>query len=356
MTYNIGSSTPGPIRFERETLQAKMLKADALGKTTEKMIPIELRFDPLDGHTCRLVGYDLNRIRRPDLSGTIQKSLQIGCPFCVPAIEEIVPRFSAEIAPNGTIRRGQALAFPNVRPYDSYSAVVVISRDHFIALNDFTLDILVNAMMAARTYIDKVQLADSKAKYHFIAWNYLPPSGGSVVHPHMQCNLGYFPTFYHRQILQASKSYREKNGTNFWKDLVEQEIDREERYVGAIGHTHWLTGFAPKGRIMDVLAIFEGKTSITELSEQDIYDFATGLLQVFRCIDELNLLSFNLSTYSGTDKDQFWAHARIIPRSFLLYSSIETSDYFYYQALHDENICILSPETACRKLKGYFLG
>lgn len=105
---------------------------------------------------------------------------------------------------------------------------------------------------------------------------------------------------------------------------------------------------------MDILAIFYGKASIQELSEEDLYDFTAGLVKIFHYLDKLNLLSFNLSTYSGTDANQFWAHVRITPRSLLLYSPIETSDQFYYQVLHDENICLMSPEIAGRHLRTHF--
>ena len=103
-----------------------------------------------------------------------------------------------------------------------------------------------------------------------------------------------------------------------------------------------------------MLAVFPGKTSIAELSEEDFRDLATGLLHLFGYMDGLNLVSFNLATYSGTDQNQFWAHVRIMPRSLLLYSPIETSDQFYYQMLHDENICILPPEVACQELRKRF--
>ena len=83
-------------------------------------------------------------------------------------------------------------------------------------------------------------------------------------------------------------------------------------------------------------------------------DFSAGLLKVLDFMDEMNLPSFNMATYSGFDNGQFWAQARITPRAFLLYSPIETSDQFYYQIMHDENICILPPELACEKLKARF--
>ena len=91
-----------------------------------------------------------------------------------------------------------------------------------------------------------------------------------------------------------------------------------------------------------------------ELTEDDLRDFSAGLLKVFGYLDELNLISFNMSTYSGFDSGQFWAHARITPRGLLLYSPIETSDQFYYQILQDENICILPPEVAAARLKKHF--
>jgi len=100
--------------------------------------------------------------------------------------------------------------------------------------------------------------------------------------------------------------------------------------------------------------VFPGKASIAELTEDDLRDFAAGMLRVFGYLDELNLVSFNMSTYSGFDKEQFWAHARITPRGLLLYSPIETSDQFYYQILQDENICILPPEVAGERLRKRF--
>ena len=135
---------------------------------------------------------------------------------------------------------------------------------------------------------------------------------------------------------------------------MEQEKKTGERYIGKIGGTEWVTGFMPKGRLSDAMAIFPGKTSITELNEKDVRDFSTGLLKVFRYIDGLKLISFNLSTYSGFDKEQFWAHVRIAPRGMLLYSPIETSDQFYYQIMQDENICIIPPEAAAAELRKLF--
>jgi UDPglucose--hexose-1-phosphate uridylyltransferase len=349
------TSGSSPIQFRRESLSSRILKRDSSGAFTEAVIPLEFRFDPLTGRTCRLVAFSLERILRPDLTHLVQRSLELGCPFCSPTIEKITPRFPPEIIPEGTIRWGKALAFPNIGPYDVYGAVVVISDKHFISLGEFTLETVLDALLAAQSYIKSVSEADPAAKYHFIAWNYMPPSGGSLIHPHIQCNAGYFPTVYEKEMMEASQRYRERTGKNFWNELIEQEKKTGARYIGTIGNTCWLTSFAPRGRLGEVLVVFPGRASVLELTEEDLRDLAAGLLNVFGYLDGLNLISFNLATCSGTDRNQFWAHVRIMPRSLLLYSPIETSDQFYYQVLHDENICILSSEAACQGLRKRFI-
>jgi UDPglucose--hexose-1-phosphate uridylyltransferase len=343
-----------PIEFRREIMPSRMLKRDKSGELVETVASVELRFDPLTGRTCRLVPYSLERIIRPDLGALEKRSRELPCPFCPPLVESITPRFPPDLIPEGVIRQGKALAFPNIDPYDVYGVVVAISDRHFIPLDGFDLETVFNALMAAHRYIKTVQKADAEARYSFIAWNSMPPAGGSLVHPHLQCNAGYYPTVYQRQILEASERYFEEKGTNYWSDLLAQERRTGERWVGKIGGTEWLTSFAPRGRLSDVIALFPGKASIAELTENDLRDFAVGLLNTFGYINELGLISFNMSTYSGFANDRFWAHARITPRGLLLYSPIETSDQFYYQILQDENICILPPEVAATRLRKFF--
>jgi UDPglucose--hexose-1-phosphate uridylyltransferase len=344
------------IEFKREIRLSRMLKRDESGELAEATVPLEFRFDPLTGHSCRIVQFTLERIIRPDLDELEKRSRELTCPFCPPLLEQITPRFPPDFFPEGNIRIGKSYTFPNSGPYDVYGAVVVMSDEHFIRLDGFTPEIISDALLAAQTHIRRAEKVDSAVKYHFIAWNYMPPSGGSLVHPHLQSNAGYIPTTYQKLILEASAKYREENGTNYWSDLLEQEKRAGERYIGKTGNVEWLTPFMPRGRLSEVIALFPGRASITELTEKDLRDFSTGLVKVFGYLDSLNLPAFNMSTYSGHDSNRFWTHARITPRGSLLYSPIETSDQFYYQIMHDENVCILPPEVACEKLKELFIG
>jgi UDPglucose--hexose-1-phosphate uridylyltransferase len=342
------------IEFRKEILLSRMRKRDMSGEITDAEVPVEFRFDPLTGRTCRIVNYSLDRIIKPDLAALEVSSRALTCPFCAPLVERITPQFAPDIAPEGVIRAGQSLAFPNATPYDVYGVVVVLSDEHFVPLDKFDNATVLNALIAAQTYLKKVRQTDAAAKYGFIAWNYMPPSGASLVHPHLQCNAGYYPTGYQKQALEASGRYYREKGSNYWSDLVAGEKGRGERYVGKTGGVEWLTGFVPKGRLSDTIAVFPGKADVADLTEADLSSFAEGLLKVFRYIDELNLISFNMSLSFGFDASQFWAHARITPRGLLLYSPIETSDEFYYQVLQDENICILPPETAADRLRKWF--
>jgi galactose-1-phosphate uridylyltransferase len=348
------SAKSNPIEFRREIMPSRMLRRDKSGELVETSAPVEIRFDPLTGRTCRLVPYSASRIIRPDLDALEKRSKELTCPFCAPLVERITPRFPPDLFPEGVIRRGKAFAFPNLDPYDIYGVVVVITDRHFMTLEQFDHATVLNALTAAQAYIKRVREVDSRAAYSFIAWNFMPPAGGSLVHPHLQCNAGYHPTSFQRQVLEASERYYKETGTNYWYDLVEQERRTGERWVGKTGGVEWLTGFVPRGRLSDVIAVFPGKASINELTDSDLSDFAEGLLKVLGYFSGLNLISFNMSTYPGLDENQFTAHARITPRGLLLYSPIETSDQFYYQVLHDENICILPPEEAAAGLRKRF--
>ncbi|MFP4641301.1 MAG: hypothetical protein ACOC6S_01230 [Chloroflexota bacterium] len=340
-----------PVDFREETLQSRIVEKQSSGEMGESTYAFKLRFDPLTGQTCRLLDYRYRLPERQNLSDLAQTTSQ-SCPFCRPTVKQITPRFPSDIVPEGAIELGESFTFPNAKPYDVYSAITVISGDHFIALPNFTSELIHTGLLASQDYLRRVGKVDSQAKYSSITWNYMPPSGGSVVHPHLQSNAGYLPTQYQKRILENSQRYQRENGTNFWNDLIRQERELGKRYIGSTGNVHWIASFAPKALLVDVQAIFEGKASITELSNSDLKEFADGLVKVFWYMDERNLQSFNLSIYSGEDENNFWTHARVISRSFYYYSPITTSDRFFYHVLHDEEICTLPPENVCEDLRG----
>ena len=85
------SNKSTPIVFRRETRLSKMLKRNESGELTETEVPLEFRFDPLTGHSCRIVQFTLERIIRPDLEELEKRSRELTCPFCPPLVEQITP-------------------------------------------------------------------------------------------------------------------------------------------------------------------------------------------------------------------------------------------------------------------------
>jgi galactose-1-phosphate uridylyltransferase len=340
-----------PIEFEKRILCSKFL--DPTEDFKEISHSFEERADPLTGHTIVVRQLPIPRMKKPDLSGLIAKSLERNCPFCPSAIEEVTPKFPLELVPEGRIRLAQAWVIPNSVPYAPYSAIGVFSEEHFLDLPDFGEEMLTHGFLASQIYLKRVLKHDPEAKYCSVNWNYMPPAGGSQVHPHLQILASYSPSRYQRELLEASKRYCEENGTNFWADLIDKEQELGERYIGSEGNTLWLTSFVPRGILGDVMAIFREQNSFLSVSQKELQDFCRGLRKIFASMTEQGFWSFNLSIYSGImEQEYFWTHARLVPR-FLL-PPFYISDCNYLRLLHGELATVRTPEDICGELRKYF--
>lgn len=340
------------IEFKKETLFSRVLNPAC--NFDETLIPLELRVDPLTGCTSLVhaFGRESRRLNNPQLSEIIEKSLARGCPFCPPYVEQLTTKFPPDLFPEGRIRLGECYIFPQLMPYAVYSAIAVLSSQHFIALTDFTQEVLTDGFSACQAYLNRVSEHDPQVNHCYITWNYMPPAGGSIIHPHLQPHAEYSPSNYIRELIEASQRYYELNETNFWSDLIAKEIELGERYIGTIGDIHWLSTFAPKGLLGDLTVIFQGRNSLFEFSHQDFEHFSQGLKRVFGYMSNENFYSFNLAIYSGVrGEDYLWTHARIVPR---INHSLASSDIGCTQLLLDEPICLVTPEDTCIGLKEYF--
>jgi len=341
------------IEFEKELLYFRIL--DSTKDFQENLLPFERRGDPLTGQTSIVcIAPFRQQLSKPDLSGLIERSLAVGCPFCPQAIDKFTMKFPPDFIPEGRIHLGESCVFAQALPLAPYGAVTILSSQHFIGLPDFTEGVLTNGFSVCQTYLRKVSEYDPRAKYHSILWNYMPPSGGSQIHPHLQPIADYAPDNSLRELLEASQLYYQSNGTNFWSDLIAKEIELGERYVATIGDVHWLLSFAPKvPRGIDVIAIFQGKNSLLDLSEQDLQHFSQGLKRVFSYISDRDLYSFNLCLYSGIrGDDHFWTHARIVPRT--TGAMVNNSDISAFQLLLQRPFSLTPPEDICQELREYF--
>lgn len=314
--------------------------------------PTEIRVDPLTGRTSRILNFPMRVPQKPDLTALANKSLEMGCPFCPEVVYKLTPKFPADLVAEGRISIGEALVFPNMFPYDTHSAVGIFSGQHFVPLTAFQEDMLVNGFGAGLEYLKRA--SSHQGRYGSINWNYMPLSGGSIIHPHIQVIAGDMPSNYQRETLAASKAYREAEGTSFWADLLGEEQQLGDRYIGATGNVQWLASYAPTG-FMDIMALFPDRYSVEDLSREDLAGFARGLMQVFSYFDSKDLWSFNLALFSGIPgEEHYWTHARIVPR--FVFSPISTSDVRYAEILHHEVMTTVPPEDLARDLRALLGG
>ncbi|MEE8472319.1 MAG: hypothetical protein V3S82_04030 [Dehalococcoidia bacterium] len=342
-----------PIEFRKEVSQSRLL--DPNKNYEETSLRFERRFDPLTQSSIGVFESGLRSFKpaKPDLSGLVQRSLELGCPFCPDKIEKVTPKYPPDILPEGRLSRGEILAFPNALNFAPYSGVVVLTNQHFLGIDEFTEEIIAGGFEACQTLLQRIAGQDPGIKYLTINWNYLPPSGGSVVHPHLQPAADFYPCNHMREMMEASARYLEDNGSNFWPDLIAREKELGERYAGATGRVSWITPFVPRGRFMDVMAILEGGDSILTVSGEQWQDFARGLKKVLNYIGDMGFYSYNLTMFSTVQReDHFWTHARILPR--VAFPPFEVSDCSYIELLQGQISTAKPAEDTCGELKGYF--
>jgi len=315
-------------------------------------ITFEIRVDPLTGETGRIFNLPYKPPDPPDISQLEKRSKDTFCPFCPEVIEKSTPLFPKEIIPEGRIRVGDALLVPNLLPLDRYTGVVILSSQHYIPMEELTPDIMLDAFSAAHLFIRRVADMDPNVHFFNINWNYMPPAGSSIIHPHLQVNCGEIPTNQYRIQMDACNRYHANHGQSFWKDFMDAERKKQERLVGEIDGTFWVMNFVPQSALPDISCIFPEYDSLIRLGEKELTALLNGLARVLQYFNGEKLYSFNVSIYSERENDAFRLNARICPR--LLLREIGNSDHTYFQHILKEPTSIISPESACKRLRTFF--
>ena len=319
----------------------------------EKTLTLDTRWDPLTKRTVRVLDLPIKKLERLDVEAMLHKGAEVPCPFCPDALEQVTPRFADDFIQGGRLRFGEVSLFPNRLPFDRHCAVAVLTRQHYCPLADFTEEILFNGFSTACAYLRRLVEVDPSARFFSINWNYLPMSGGSIIHPHLQIIGGSLPTQYQGAMIQGGRRYQRRWGTTYWDDLITTEQALGERYIGALGNTVWLASYAPLG-FADIMAVLRDRRTLVELTDRDIRDFVQGLLRVFKYFQEYNHYSFNLALFSGQygEADSFRVNARVVTRRLL--PPVGASDSSYFEKLHGEAISYKKPERLCEEVRGCF--
>lgn len=327
-------------QFTREFIKASFQDPSAGFQLRE--VTAEVRYDPLTGDSVRLFPFRQLGLPRHDWTPFVEQSRRGFCPFCPAVVEQVTPRFPEDFIPEGRLRRGDALLVPNLHPYEQYTGVIIMSSEHYVPIEDLKHDFMRDSFELAREFIVRARKYDREgSRYASINWNYMPYAGGSLIHPHWQVMAGTRPTNYAARMLERSGQYLNQYGSNYWDELVAREREGP-RFVGSTGRVVWLATYAPR-HLADITAVIPECRTIDDLTEQHTVDLLAGLEKVIQYYNRLNIVSFNVALYLGTEQDRgFTAHLRLVGR-FTLFP-VAGSDFSHLQVLHDEPWALYLPE------------
>jgi galactose-1-phosphate uridylyltransferase len=322
---------------------------DCMNQFTEKIIPFEIRTDRFTGRTSRILTFRLRLAQGSHDPALVEKSREF-CPFCPGNIKAVTPEFPPTIVPEGRIRLGTATVLPNAFPYSRYCGVTVFSDEHYVPLDAFEPETLLNALKASVAFINRVRAHDPAAAVASINWNYMMAAGGGLVHPHHQVVVSRNATKFHAHLIHQARQYRKDHQHSYWEDLVAHEKKEKSRYLFSQGRVAFLSSFSPGGMFGEILMLFAGIHTLDDITDHDWHSFVIGLIRVLKCFNRLFLDQFNMTLLLNLNRDvDFCVQARLMPR--LTMPPWGTSDVNYFEKGHDEIIVAFSPEDLAEEIR-----
>ena len=334
---------------------------------------IEYRFDPLTNEQCRINPQRAKRVKQvenPDRVGAesrieleeIIKKSEDGCVFCPQLIAEKTPEFPPDISPEGRIKKGETIIFPNLNPFSENHAVGIITTEHFLPLNEFSEKQLTDNLVASTNYIRRVYGNNKDAKFPSYIWNYMPPSAGSIIHPHVQLMIEREPLPQQKLLMDKSWEYFQQNKNNYWTDLIEAErelggglrskqLSEVSRFIFENDSLALITSFAPRG-FNEIQFIFPDISSITDMTDTHMADFVRCLMTVLCGYQEMGIGSFNLVTYSGPickPLNYYCFNIKLISRPFPRF--VYTNDTGAFERLYNVWVVDTLPEQLAEKIR-----
>jgi UDPglucose--hexose-1-phosphate uridylyltransferase len=306
---------------------------------------IEVRVDPLTGHTSRIVP---NRGLMPpgdfDLRGFARES-QPRCPFCPGRIEDLTPRLPPDLHQGERIVRGRAVLFPNLHAYSSHSCVSVYSPDlHYLPLGDMSERLLADNLAAQVAYAKAVIANEPESGWASINANHMLPSGSSLFHPHLQGIVDSEPTTFQRLLTEVP--------ARRFEDYIATERAVGERYLGSTGRVQWLVSFAPVAPA-ELRAFVGSVSSPAQLTDELITELARGLALALGAYAAMGFESFNLAIYGAPPGSAGYPlNLRLACRSNL--KPFYRSDSTFLERLHWEGAVDLLPESVAERMRERF--
>jgi galactose-1-phosphate uridylyltransferase len=350
----MASSGAGEVVFRREPRVARLHDPRRDFALTE--VESEIRYDPLTGESSRICHFSLPAAPPTDIEA-IAEARRSRCPFCPERVNTVTPRFPETLVPGGRFRRGEAVVFPNLFPYDELSAVLVPGPEHLVAAGDVPEALVVSGLAAARDFLAAtIPRLGAGDLYGLVTWNHMPPAGGTQLHPHLQVVATSEPGNAIRRELAAEEAWLAAHGRPFAARLLDAE-EKAGRVVGRTGGWTWVVPFAPSGVLGDCRAVLPGKASVLDLDDADVAAFANGLRRALRGFASAGLWSFNLTFFpdrTGEGSGRHALSARLLPRLYLD-PVLHVPDANYLHLLLGEHFSMAWPEEVAERLRREFI-
>jgi galactose-1-phosphate uridylyltransferase len=347
------------IEFEKTIKQAKILSP--LKNFEEDTITFEYRTDPLTGRNTTVIRGMLNYVGRfltsdDQMLNSLVEKTKATCPFCPESVRTKTPMFPPEFLADGRIFVGDAVVVPNLLGHAEQSVLAILSREHHLKLGDFTPEMLLDGFKGGVEYLKRLGEVDASVRFPVFAFNYLTPAGSSIFHPHMQILVRDRPFYLVKLLLEKSKAYFEKYGTNYWDDLAAQEKSGE-RYLFEVNGVEWFVPFAPLRGLNEAQAVVKGKSNLKELSDAEWSGLAEGTAKILKFYHSQGYSSFNAILMSGPLDEHlphFDVHLRIISRPGI--QQFCFTDAWAVPYLLWDGEAVEEPERFAERAKAFFKG
>ena len=347
------------IAFHKETRETRL--ADPRKDFEESLLTVEYRIDPLTGHDSTVVP------RRAQLVGSrfvtdeaalaaLRESTRAECPFCPENLDAKATKFPVGFWKEGRIVEGEATAFPNILPHAERNVVTVLSSRHFLRLDEFTPSRLRDAFRCGVAYLRRLHELEPSIRYPVFAFNYLPPAGATLFHPHMQLFARTAPFYLPRILLDAGEAHYRKHGTAYWDDLVDAERGGE-RYLFGDGSVDWLVPFAPLSVSNEVQAVVRGRSDLLEATDAEWQSLAEGFSRVLAFFHSERRTSFTAVLVGGPLGEplpHFRMHLRALARPGI--QAMSFTDAWSLPLMLWDGECGEAPEAFAARLRAFLDG
>ncbi|CCQ34183.1 hypothetical protein HLRTI_000632 [Halorhabdus tiamatea SARL4B] len=313
----------------------------------EVSVETEVREDPLTGRQSRIVSENFVRPEGdPDIAAVVGD--REGCFFCPDMVTDATPTYPDWV---GFDRGewGEATSFPNLNPYGDHSNVVVLTEDHYVPIDEFTVEQFTDGLAAALEFVDVAFESDAADEYASINMNFLRPAGSSIIHPHMQTLIDECGTNRQADRAEAARAYREEHDASYWDDAI-SETTESDRYIGSTGAVEWVAPYAPKHH-RHVRGVAPG-VDVPDPTDPVVEDLAAGIVNVLDYYGSAGHNSFNLAL---TLQDGDPANPPVIDLvSRAVFEQYYWSDSPFFATLHDESVVDVPPEDYATEAAAFF--